>query len=205
MKISKKGETGIGTLIVFIAMILVAAIAASVLLGTAGSLQQKSLTTGKQTQQEVSSGIQVVTLTGTNGIDGTVEAFEMLIKLTAGSDALALNDTLITFDTKTQTQNIRYCGTYDSNESAQNSSQGYCNESASNGVGYSAEYLKNGTDHLVNYLTTGDIVKIRYNSTSSISQSATVKLRVIPKHGVIVPVDFVTPDVISTQRVILYP
>ena len=79
MKLRNKGETGIGTLIVFIAMILVAAIAASVLLGTAGSLQQKALTTGKQTQQEVSSGIQVVTLTGTNGSNGDVEDFEMLV------------------------------------------------------------------------------------------------------------------------------
>jgi flagellin FlaB len=198
MKIKNKGETGIGTLIVFIAMILVAAIAASVLLGTAGSLQQKSLTTGKQTQQEVSSGIQVVTLSATNGTDGTVETFEMLIKLTAGSDALALNDTLITLDTKTTTQNMRFCGIHGDS----------CNTTGTTTISstaYSAEYLKNGTDHLQNYLTTGDIVKVRFNSTTSISQSATVKLRVIPKHGVIVPVDFVTPDVISTERVILYP
>jgi flagellin FlaB len=192
MKISKKGETGIGTLIVFIAMILVAAIAASVLLGTAGSLQQKSLTTGKQTQQEVSSGIQVVTLSATNGTDGNIESFEMLIKLTAGSDALALNDTLITFDTKSTTQNLRYVGTYPGNGSGASGN-------------YTGEYLKNGTDHLQDYLTTGDIVKIRFNSSSSITQSQIVKLRVIPKHGVIVPIDFVTPDVISTERVILYP
>jgi archaeal flagellin FlaB len=191
MKLRNKGETGIGTLIVFIAMILVAAIAASVLLGTAGSLQQKALTTGKQTQQEVSSGIQVVTLTGTNGSDGSVEKFEMLIKLTAGSDALALNDTLVTFDTKSTTQNIKYDGLY--------------------GVGtagtdkFSAEYLKNGTDHLDNYLTTGDIVKVRFNSTNSVFQSSAIKLRVVPKHGVIVPVDIVTPDVVNTERVILYP
>jgi archaeal flagellin FlaB len=191
MKLRNKGETGIGTLIVFIAMILVAAIAASVLLGTAGSLQQKALTTGKQTQQEVSSGIQVVTLTGTDGTDGSVENFEMLIKLTAGSDALALNDTLITFDTKSTTQNIKYSDLY--------------------GVGtegtdtFTGEYLKNGTDHLDHYLTTGDIVKVRFIATNSITQSSAVKLRVIPKHGAIVPIDFVTPDVISTERVILYP
>jgi flagellin FlaB len=172
-------------------MILVAAIAASVLLGTAGSLQQKALTTGKQTQQEVASGIQVVTLSGTNGTDGDVEGFEVLIKLAAGSDPLALNDTLVTFDTKTTTQNLRYCGDLSA-----------CNASSTQ---YNAEYLKNGTDHLVDYLTTGDIVKVRFNSTADIKQSSSIKIRVIPKHGVIVPVDIVTPDVISTERVILYP
>jgi flagellin-like protein len=191
MKFTNKGETGIGTLIVFIAMILVAAIAASVLLGTAGSLQQKALTTGKQTQQEVASGVQVVTLSGTNGSDGTVEAFEVLIKLTAGSDALAMNDTLVTFDTKTTTQNIKYDGAFGTGVTGTST--------------YTAEYLKNGTDHLVDYLVTGDIVKLRFNSSNSIRQSSTVKIRVIPKHGVIVPVDVVTPDVISTERVILYP
>jgi flagellin FlaB len=200
--VNKKGETGIGTLIVFIAMILVAAIAASVLLGTAGSLQQKSLTTGKQTQQEVSSGIQVVTLTATDGSDGDIEAFEMLIKLTAGSDPLALNDTLLTFDTKTTTQNIRFCGDYNPNASAVNETLGECNCTSSL---YSAEYLKNGTDHLADYLTTGDVVKVRFNSSLGISQSQGVKVRLIPKHGVVVPIDFVTPDVISTERVILYP
>jgi archaeal flagellin FlaB len=191
MKLRNKGETGIGTLIVFIAMILVAAIAASVLLGTAGSLQQKALTTGKQTQQEVSSGIQVVTLTGTDGTNGDVEAFEMLIKLTAGSDALALNDTLITFDTKSTTQNVKYDGLY--------------GEGTEGTETFTGEYLKNGTDHLDHYLTTGDVVKVRFTSTNPITQSSAIKLRVIPKHGVIVPVDIVTPDVISTERVILYP
>jgi flagellin FlaB len=201
-RVNKKGETGIGTLIVFIAMILVAAIAASVLLGTAGSLQQKALTTGKQTQQEVASGIQVVTLTATDGTDGAIESFELLMKLTAGSDPLALNDTLITFDTKTTTQNIRFCGNYNPNASAVNESLGECNGTSSL---YSAEYLKNGTDHLGNYLTTGDVVKVRFESSTNISQSQMLKVRLIPKHGVIVPVDLVTPDVISTERVILYP
>ena len=191
MKFSNKGETGIGTLIVFIAMILVAAIASAVLLGTAGSLQQKALTVGKQTSQEVSSGIQIVTVTGTDGTDGKIEAFEMLVKLTAGSDALTFNDTLLTMDTKTTTQNVKYCGA--------------CIDCNGSNTVFSIEYIQNGSDHLDHFLTTGDIVKMRFNATSPISQSQAIRIRLIPKHGVIVPVDFQTPDVISTQRVILYP
>ena len=187
--LKNKGETGIGTLIIFIAIVLVAAIAASVLLGTAGSLQQKALTTGKQTQQEVSSGLQVITLSAQNGMDGNVENFEMLVKLSAGSNPLALNDTIINFDTKNSTQSLNY-----DNGSAVVSGQDFI-----------AAYSKTGPDYLSNYVSVGDIIKIQFNSTYSIAQSQAVKIKIVPKRGVIVPVEFVTPDVISTMRVSLYP
>ena len=187
---SAKGETGIGTLIVFIAIILVAAIAASVLLGTAGSLQQKALTTGRQTSEEVSSGLQVITVSAQNGLDGNVENFEMLVKLSAGSTPMSLNDTTITFDTKNTTQTL----TYESNQA-----------SVSSGSEYIANYSKRGPDNLANYVSVGDIVKIQFNSTGSISASQTVKIKMVPKRGIIIPIQFITPDVISTQRVSLYP
>lgn len=186
LKFKVKGETGIGTLIIFIALVLVAAIAAGVLLGTAGSLQQKALTTGKQTTQEVSSGIQVISLTATDGQDGTIETFELTIKLSSGSDPLALNDTIIAFDTKNSSQNLIYTG-------------------VANTSTYSATYVKTGPDYLPGYITIGDVIRIQFNSTYPIGQGSIVRTKVIPKRGVIVPVDFVTPDVISTQRVNLYP
>jgi flagellin FlaB len=58
------GSIGIGAMIVFIAMVLVAGIAASVLVQTANKLEMKAMTTGQETTAEVATGLRVVDIEG---------------------------------------------------------------------------------------------------------------------------------------------
>jgi flagellin FlaB len=72
---------GIGAMIVFIALILVAAVAAAVIIQTAEKLQQNAQSTGDDTTDEMSGKIQVLNVF-VNDDDGYVVYF----RLAAGSD-----------------------------------------------------------------------------------------------------------------------
>jgi len=58
------GSIGIGAMIVFIAMILVAGVAASVLVQTSNTIQLQAMKTGRETTREISSGVQVFDVEG---------------------------------------------------------------------------------------------------------------------------------------------
>ena len=96
IKNNEKGVVGIGTLIIFIAMVLVAAVAASVIMQTAENLQRRAYAVGKDTIRDVSSGVQIVSVTGyTDAAKTKIEYLAISITPRAGSYDLDLNKTLI--------------------------------------------------------------------------------------------------------------
>lgn len=100
----KRALMGIGTLIIFIATILVAAVAAAVLISTSNVLQQRSLLVGQEARKGITDGIEVISImTASDAIQETFNDFEILVRLSPGSDALqmrkfSLQYTAPTFD-----------------------------------------------------------------------------------------------------------
>ncbi|WP_132060515.1 archaellin/type IV pilin N-terminal domain-containing protein [Halorussus amylolyticus] len=86
-----RGQVGIGTLIVFIAMVLVAAIAAGVLINTAGFLQTKSEQTGEESSAQVTDRVNVVSTYGDVGNDETVETVNLTVMKSSGAGDINLS------------------------------------------------------------------------------------------------------------------
>jgi flagellin FlaB len=94
----EKAQVGIGTLIVFIAMVLVAAIAAAVLINTAGMLQQRAQTTGKEATEQTSTGLTIMGVNGTvDDTSDTVHEIGVAIKLRPGSQNIDLADLVVVY------------------------------------------------------------------------------------------------------------
>ncbi|NLV05085.1 flagellin [Haloarcula rubripromontorii] len=90
------GQVGIGTLIVFIAMVLVAAIAAGVLINTAGFLQSSAQATGQQSSDSTTNRIQVVGMTGDHFTDNSeVGVVDIVVRRAPGASNVDLDKTTI--------------------------------------------------------------------------------------------------------------
>ncbi|NHN58917.1 MULTISPECIES: archaellin/type IV pilin N-terminal domain-containing protein [Halorussus] len=92
--VNDRGQVGIGTLIVFIAMVLVAAIAAGVLINTAGFLQTKSEQTGQESSAQVSNRVQVVSGFG-HVANEEVDYINLTVMRGSGSDDINLSTATI--------------------------------------------------------------------------------------------------------------
>ena len=91
-----RGQVGIGTLIVFIAMVLVAAIAAGVLINTAGFLQSSSEATGQEASDSTTNRLQVVSVTGEHFTgDNEVGVVAITVKTGPGAGNVDLSKTTV--------------------------------------------------------------------------------------------------------------
>ncbi len=116
LKKDKKGAIGIEILIVFIAIVLVAAVSAAVLIQTVGYLQQKATATGRETTQEVASGIKVIQVLGhvdtPNDVNGKIDKLAILIEPNTGGQDIDLNKTTISISDGSKHVVLTYDPTY---------------------------------------------------------------------------------------------
>ena len=105
MKNDKRAEMGVGTMIIFIAMVLVAAVAASVLISTANTVREQAQATGEQAINNVASGFVVQDVVGLIGTD-KLEVTEtyLFIRLAAGSPEINMDNVMVEVTTPALTK-----------------------------------------------------------------------------------------------------
>ena len=86
------GSIGIGAMIVFIALILVAAVASTIIIKTAEELQQNAESTSDDTRKEISGKINILQVM-VNGSDGTdIDSLIVTAKVASGSMDVQVQD-----------------------------------------------------------------------------------------------------------------
>jgi flagellin-like protein len=189
---SKKSEMGIGTLILFIALILVAAIAAGVLIQTAVSLQSRALETGRRSTSEVGTALKTVLLYGEDAsVNRTIHDIRQQIKLVAGSDPIKLSDSVITLDLDNSSQEYLY----ERNTTCENAT----------GQRFRARYIQNGTSHIQGYIASGDVVELCYRSPRYIREDESMRVNFIPKVGSVMSISLMTSSIMISRKILLYP
>ena len=199
-----RGLSGFGVLIILIAMILVGSVASVIIMSTSSRLRSRSLTTSQQIENAMATGVEIVSIMGTDGSQGKdIEHFEVIMKLAAGSGPLNLNDTMIFLNTKRYTQSIYY-----------NSSTGDTKSNAATTSDYTVEWVRNGsTNQIEGYLNEGDLIRMRFNyyesgptdNTGGIGENEDVDIRIVPRIGQPTLITFKTPEPIREERQPLWP
>ena len=190
MFFNKKSAQGVGTLIIFIALILVAAIASAVIIQTSSSLQSKSLDTGRETQEKILSTIDVISVYGQDASDSILnqdDFFTVRLKLGPGSEPIDLTRVIISLDTEDFYQ------TYFFSDSASYES-------------FNVTYMSSGGNYTVkDYLTKTDMIEVPLILNGEITTLKKVSIRITTVTGGDVPIMFTIPSALVQKRELFFP
>ncbi|MFH1056165.1 MAG: archaellin/type IV pilin N-terminal domain-containing protein [Candidatus Altiarchaeota archaeon] len=193
----QRGMMGIGTLILFLAIILVASLASLVLISTGTSLQQKALITGNEAREGIASGLEVVSIRGTDasqsGTPHEITRLYLMARLPPGSSPMNLNTTTMSMDTTEASQTFTYGGTV-------------ADGTLASGTGtFVVSYMQSGPYQQDNYVNLGDMVKVRVNIDGDLGEHMKARLTILPRTGNVNQLEFVTPESMVEPVVVLWP
>jgi flagellin FlaB len=200
---------GVGSLIIFIAMILVAGITASVLIQTMNSLQEQAMKTGTETIRDVSSGLKVTHISGYN--DGSnITQLAIFITPIAASNDLDLIHAYISMSDSSKNVVLNYSSS-EFSSTVSNGLFSTLNSSNLSSSTYGILVVRdvdsscNSTTPIIN---NGDLVVLLVNTTkcfSGIDKRDEVFGTVDPEFGISGVIGFTAPNAFSNTILDLQP
>jgi len=181
-------------------MVLVAAIAASVLLNVAGILQQKASTTGKETTKQVSSNLFATSVVGdVDSSSRTIDNLTITIRAGAGSGRIDLKNMLISIDNN----NVLYKLAYNS------TCTGLNNATSNKCYNMTAKVDPNGVFRVGSpVIDPNAIVDVEIKNLSAnleLGNRGVLRITMMPEVGTVVALEIKIPDTFTGTVVPLYP
>lgn len=188
-----KAEVGVGTLIVFIAMVLVAAVAAAVLINTTGSLQQRAQQTGTEATQDVSSNLKVLNVYGERLANGDVDELKFHVSLSAGATDMDLEQLVIRYSNGATALTMSWMA-YNATADPTDDTKFMANWVRGDGTGLAGASV----------MQAGDLVElhIALSAANDIPVRTPVEITMIPESGSPVRADFKTPSTYGSDTTV---
>lgn len=175
-----RAQVGIGTMIVFIATILVAATAAAVLVDTSGKLQERSSTTGNEATKQVASNLIVKMVTGERrDTSSSIDYLNITVGLAPGAKAIDLQQLKIQISNGDAMTTWEY------------------NAAESVGNHYFQLEFERDADSSADVMNSGDLVDIKLDleiESFEFAARKDISITMIPESGGQVDASFSTPE-----------
>lgn len=189
---AEDAQVGIGTMIVFIATVLVAAIAAGVLISTSGDLQERSSRTGNEATEQVSSNLALESVLGRRDstASSNLDDIDIYVVLAPGATDVDLSEMRLKITTGTSLQILQYDSGSPSTDT------------------FSAVDLRDVDGSFTTSLpvmSAGDLIRISVDLNTvgtTLAPRESVKMDLLPEVGNSVQVGFNTPGSFGTNLVI---
>lgn len=175
LRTDERAEVGVGTLIIFIAMVLVAAVAAAVIIGTSSQLQQRAQMTGKEATHEVSSNLKVIEVYASRNTTSTnIYTIKAQLALAAGGQKVPLDDLVLRYTDGTTIKLYKFTGS----------------------PTYTLEWIRGVGSN--NVIDTGDLVELTFTTQDrELAPRSAFSVQIIPPIGSPIDLDMKTPSTYS--------
>lgn len=194
-------DIGIGALIIFIAMIMVAGITASVMIQTMNSFQQQAVKTSEDTIRDISSGLKVTYVSGYVQ-NSTITQLAIFVTTTTASDDIDLTYGILTLSDSTTKVILNYSSSCFSS-TLSDGLFGTLNTSNLTSLLYGVVVIRDIDGSCIStqpVIDDEDMILILVNTTacfSGIGTRTVVTGELYPEHGIRGVIEFTTPSTFS--------